>query len=91
MTQVAIPKARSQEHKGGSRWPHGETRLALALLAPCLLILTFIIAYPLGRGLYLSTLNSSIIAPAGASTAESLSVACRAASTAKRLQRSASR
>jgi multiple sugar transport system permease protein len=69
MTHMAMPKSQSQEPKTYARRPRGETRLALALLAPCILILTFIIAYPLGRGLYLSTLKWSLIDPAGASAA----------------------
>jgi multiple sugar transport system permease protein len=49
------------------RWksPWNETGLAVALLAPCVLILGFVIIYPLARGFYLSLLNYSLLDPTG--------------------------
>ncbi len=47
----------------------GETRLALVMLAPCLLVLGFVILYPLVRGGYLSLLHYTLIDPAGPSAA----------------------
>jgi multiple sugar transport system permease protein len=50
-----------------ARWlsPWNETGLAVLLLAPALLILGFVILYPLARGFYLSLLNYSLLDPAG--------------------------
>lgn len=50
-----------------ARWrsPWNETGLAAVLLAPALLILGFVILYPLARGFYLSLLNYSLLDPAG--------------------------
>lgn len=45
--RAAAPRSRLRDERG----------LALALLAPCLLILALVIVYPLARGLYLSLLN----------------------------------
>ncbi len=69
MAHVAIPNAGMREKRPPERRGRSDTRLAVLLLAPCLLILAFIIAYPLWRGLWLSTLNWKLIDPAGASAA----------------------
>ncbi len=50
-----------------ARWrsPWNETGLAAVFLTPALVVLGFVILYPLARGIYLSTLNYSLIDPAG--------------------------
>jgi len=50
-----------------ARWhsPWNETGLAMLLIAPAVAIMGFVILYPLARGAYLSTLNYSLLDPAG--------------------------